>query len=104
MRDSFLDELFTPMRIGIEKGKAVMKPMKKRKRNDPHCQPIEINITHNHHYKEKFEDIYTFTGKFSHRVPIIGDFDFGECGSCGKRWYEEYQEICEGCGVDLSRM
>ena len=32
------------------------------------------------------------------------DFKNGECPSCGKKWFKQDQEICEGCGVALSRM
>ena len=61
--------------------------------------------SHKIHYKKKYKNFTNMDGSFQKRICVgIGGFDFGECMDCGKKWYEEDQRICEGCGVDLSRL
>ena len=79
------------MRFGLEKGKVVLKEMKKKKK------PVKPEI----HYHITYENVYRVDSPEPMKVPVNKRFEYGICPFCENKFYIPDQKYCEECGIEL---
>lgn len=64
----------------------------------------KIKISPKFVYKKANEDIRILNQSDPLQIPYGSKFDYGLCGECGEKFYNENQQICERCGAELNDM